>query len=121
VAESVFGSGSVEMSATWDHQGADIRVTYNRKHINIQVKKETKSREVRIEKTHSKKLDGISRTVHYFVPNMDIIRSPKKKNGQFKKAYKTFHAAYLKKKLLRVLPNGFVIFEKPMFRQLKQS
>ena len=38
VAESVFGTGSVEMSETLDHQGADFRVTYKSKKLNYQKK-----------------------------------------------------------------------------------
>ena len=40
VAESVFGDGTVAMSAELDHQGADFQVNYKNKILNYQVKKE---------------------------------------------------------------------------------
>src|SRR3990167_5419528 len=52
VAESVFGEGTVAMSAELDHQGADFQVKYRGVIINYQVKKATFSREVRQEKKY---------------------------------------------------------------------
>ena len=79
VAESVFGTGSVEMSETLDHQGADFRVTYKSKKLNYQVKKETHSREVRKQKESKIKLDGEFIDILYNVPTNDIFDNPKTK------------------------------------------
>lgn len=118
IAGEVFGCENIAMSADLDHKGADFRVIYSTP-INVQVKKETKSREVRMEKTFQKKLDGIFVTIRYFVPQLKVIQEPKKKNGETKKAYHEFHEQYLKPEFLDVLPNGFVIFQPALFKKLK--
>ena len=118
VAGGVFGYKNVSMSGDLDHKGADFRVIYTIP-LNVQVKKETKSREVRMEKTFQKKLDGAFVTIHYFVPQLKIIQEPKKRNGEYKKAYSEFSDRYLKPKFLHVLPNGFVVFQPALFEKLK--
>ncbi|MEK7515796.1 MAG: TaqI family restriction endonuclease [Patescibacteria group bacterium] len=112
MAGEVFGYENIAMSGDLDHKGADFRILYDTP-INVQVKKETKSREVRIEKTFQKKLDGVFVTIRYFVPQLKVIQEPKKRNGNLKKAYYEFHKQYLEPRYLSVLPNGFVIFQLP--------
>src|SRR3989344_2591502 len=58
IAESVFGNGSVAMSADLDHEGADFQVQYRDKILNYQVKKTSFSREVRKGKESKTKIKG---------------------------------------------------------------
>ncbi len=117
VAESVFGAGSVEMSETLDHQGADFRVTYKNKKLNYQVKKETHSREVRKQKESKIKLDGEFIDILYSVPTNDIFDNPKTKKGEWRKPYKEFIA----NKNLERFNNGFVVFTPTIFKIKKKE
>lgn len=121
VAESVFGSGSVEMSSELDHQGADFRVTYKDKKLNYQVKKETFSREVRKEKNTKKNLDGKFINIIYKVPNFDIMQNPYKKSGEFRKAYNEFKEDWIDTGRIKLLANGFVIFTGKIFEKEKSN
>src|SRR3989339_727674 len=71
VAEAVFGSGTIAMSADLDHHGADFQVNYHGKILNYQVKKRTYSREVRQEKKGKKKIAGQFIDIKYEVPSAD--------------------------------------------------
>lgn len=115
VAESVFGEGSVAMSAELDHQGADFQVKYRGKVLNYQVKKKTFSREVRAEKKSKKVIDGKFIDIKYEVPSDDYFVNPKKKDGTYKLPYSRFMA----NKELKRLPNGFVIFTPYAFKREK--
>ena len=107
VAESVFGDGTVAMSAELDHRGADFQVKYRDKILNYQVKKKSLGREVRQEKPKSANpLTGEFVDINYEVPSSDYFENPKKKNGEYKLPYKRFE----ENKELKRLPNGFVIF-----------
>lgn len=121
VAREVFGSENVRMSTELDHKGADLQIKYNGSIVNVQIKKETKSREVRIQKSSKSKLPGIQVDLHYFVPNTQILQNPRKRNGEYKKAFKEFYNEYLKKDLLTVLPTGFVVFQPAIFESIKQE
>jgi hypothetical protein len=118
VAEAVFGTGSVKMSAELDHQGADIRVEYKGRHINYQVKK-TSYAGVRSSRPLSRrsKLDGENIDIFYEVPTNDIFTEPKKKSGDYKEAYKRF--SYDKR--LRRFDNGFVTFTELVFKVKKDE
>jgi len=120
VADVVFNEGIVNMSEDLDHSGADFQIVAGKKILNFQVKKETQSREVRAEKKSKRKIKGKFITIKYEVPNFDDIKNNQKKDGNFKAGYKRFYNKYLKKKLLRVLDNGFVIFEKNYFIPFKK-
>jgi TaqI restriction endonuclease len=117
VAESVFGAGSVAMSAELDHEGADFRVTYKGRNINYQVKKETFSREVRKEKVAKFKLDGEFVDILYKVPANDIFENPKTKKGELRKPYKEFIA----NKNLERFANGFIVFTPAIFKAKKKE
>ena len=106
VAESVFGVGSVNMSEDLDHAGADFQVTYKRKILNYQVKKETMSREVRQGKKGKIKIKGQFIDIKYNVPSGDYFENPKKLNGEFKTPYLRF----VNDKTLNRFDNGFVVF-----------
>ena len=112
VAESVFGSGTVEMSSILDRQGADFRVVYREKILNYQVKKKSLGREVRQEKPKSKNpLSGEFIDIKYEVPSDDYFKNPKKKDGDYKLPYKRF----MNNKTLKRLNNGFVVFTAVIF------
>lgn len=117
VAESVFGNGTVTMSADLDHEGADFQVIYKNKILNYQVKKASFSREVRQEKESKKKIKGQFVDIKYEVPSEDYFKNPKKKNGEYKLSYKRF----VKNKDLKRLPNGFVIFTSNIFLKKKRK
>ena len=119
VSESVFGEDTVEMSSELDHQGADFRVTYKGRKLNYPVKKETFSREVRVEKKPKKQLDGKFIKIVYKVPNFDMLLEPNKKSGGFKKAYSEFKAEWLDTGKIKILNNGFTVFTPKIFEEEK--
>lgn len=115
VAESVYGDGTVAMSADLDHHGADFQVKYHGVILNYQVKKATFSREVRAEKKSKKIIDGKFIDIKYEVPSDDYFVNPKKKDGTDKLPYSRFMA----NKELKRLPNGFVVFTPFAFERKK--
>lgn len=121
IAEEVFWEWSVNMSEELDHAWADFRVNYKGKIINIQVKKITKSREVRREKITKNKIEWDFINIEYFVPNYNIIVNNKKNNWDLRKWYIDFKEKYLDKNYLAILHNWFVIFQQWLFAEIKQE
>jgi hypothetical protein len=117
VAESVFGDGTVAMSAELDHQGADFQVVYKNKTLNYQVKKATFSREVRQEKKSKNQIKGEFIDIKYEVPSDDYFKNPKKKDGEYKLPYSRF----IENKELKRFPNGFVVFTSFPFEKKKKE
>ncbi|MBU0964108.1 TaqI family restriction endonuclease [Patescibacteria group bacterium] len=117
VAESVFGDGTVAMSAELDHQGADFQVVYKDIILNYQVKKTTFSREVRREKKSKNQLKGEFIDINYEVPSYDYFENPKKKDGSYKLPYVRFK----NNKELTLFPNGFVVFTPLVFEKKKSE
>lgn len=117
VAESVFGDGTVAMSAELDHQGADFQVTYKNKTLNYQVKKATFSREVRQEKKSKNQIKGEFIDIKYEVPSDDYFKNPKKKDGEYKLPYLRF----IENKELKRFTNGFVVFTPFPFEKKKKE
>ena len=118
VAESVFGDGTVAMSADLDHQGADFQVNYLGQVFNYQVKKKSLGREVRQEKPKAKNpLPGSFVDIKYEVPSRDYFENPKKKDGEYKLPYKRFQD----NKELKRFPNGFVVFTPYAFKKKKKE
>jgi len=118
IAESVFGDGTVAMSADLDHQGADFQVNYLSQVFNYQVKKKSLGREVRQEKPKAKNpLPGSFVDIKYEVPSSDYFENPKKKNGEYKLPYKRFQD----NKELKRFPNGFVVFTPYAFEKKKKE
>jgi hypothetical protein len=114
VAESVFGDGSVSMSAKLDSQGADIRVEYKKHFLNYQVKKTSHSGVKSGRPLPRKgKLKGEPIDIKYEVPVS--LSDPKTKKGEFRKPYLRF----LKDKRTKALSNGFVVFTKLTFEPKK--
>lgn len=119
VTESVFGSGTVEMSEELDRKGADIRVTYKDKKINYQVKKESYSGVIGRPKEVKKQLDGEDIVIEYCIIDKNLVEK-QKKNGGYYAAYKWFLSK--KKELgLEILKNGFVIFTPAKFELKKRE
>jgi hypothetical protein len=115
VAESVFGKGSVSMSAQLDSQGADIRVEYKGQFLNYQVKKTSHSGVKSGRPLPRKgKLKGEAVDIKYEVPVS--LSDHKTKKGEFRKSYLRF----LKDKRTKALSNGFVVFTKLAF-ELKKT
>ncbi|MFH1462462.1 MAG: TaqI family restriction endonuclease [bacterium] len=117
VAESVFGEGSVAMSAKLDHQGADFQAKYRGKILNYQVKKTSFSREVRQEKKSKTKIRGQFIDIKYEVPSEDYFKNPKKKDGEYKLPYLRF----VQNKELNRFPNGFIVFTSLAFARNKKE
>lgn len=116
VAEEVFGTGSVSMSAKLDSQGADIRVEYKNSFFNYQVKK-TSFSGVKSSRPLPKKkvLDGEAIDIKYEVPM--CLSDPKTKKGEYRKPYLRFQ----KDKRTIALKNSFVVFTKFAFEPQKEE
>jgi len=116
VAESVFGEGSVSMSAELDHQGADIRVEYRGHFLNYQVKKASfagvKSSRLLPRK---ESLEGEAIDIFYEVPT--CLSDPKKKDGEYRRPYLRF----LEDTRTEAFDNGFVVFTQEAFLPKKQE
>lgn len=117
VAESVFGDGTVAMSAELDHQGADFQVVYKNNMLNYQVKKATFSREVRQAKKSNNQIKGEFIDLKYEVPSEDYFKNPRKKDGEYKLPYLRF----TENKELKRFPNGFVVFAPFPFENKKKE
>lgn len=117
VTESVFGEGTVAMSAVLDHQGADFQVQYRGATLNYQVKKSTFSREARQEKRSKKILIGKFIDIKYEVPSEDYFVNPKRRDG----AYKLPYLRFISNKELKRLSNGFVVFTPFVFEKEKEE
>lgn len=116
VAESVFGNGTVSMSAELDSQGADIRVDYKGHFLNYQVKKTSHSGVMsRRPLPRKRKLKGEPIDIKYEVPN--VLSSPKTKKGEFRKPYLRF----LEDKRTKAFENGFVVFTPETFLPKKKE
>lgn len=116
VAEVVFGAKSVNMKTELDRKGIDIQIIYKTQVINLQVKKESLSREVRQGKK-IKQSDVIIYDLPYNVPNDQVFKNPKKISGEFRKPYLDF----MSNTNLRRLDNGFVIFTINYFVKIKKE
>lgn len=122
VAESVFGSGTVQMSEMLDHQDADIQVSYKGHILNYDVKKEANSGVMGRSQKPKKPIPGEKISIRYFVPNYDTILHPNKKRGSgFKKAFIVFKENFLDTNILAVFKNGFVVFMPTIFETKKKE
>lgn len=117
VAESVFGDGTVAMSAELDHQGADFQIKYRGKILNYQVKKQSFSREVRQGKQTKIPIEGEFIDIKYEVPSDDYFKNPRKKDGDYKLPYLRF----TQNKELQRFSNGFVVFTPYAFINKKKE
>ena len=82
VAEDLYGDGMIEMSAELDYQGIDMRINSPHKTVNIQIKKETVSREVRTAWQFTRNNHTVVQLV-YEVPGCE----PFNKNGKEKHSF----------------------------------
>jgi hypothetical protein len=89
----------VIMSSELDSQGIDIRIIG---HNDFGVKKVTKRRDITIS---DKEKEGVV-PIRYWVPNSDVLKNPKTKNGSYKKPYLDFK----NDERIDILSNGFIIF-----------
>ncbi len=107
-AEELYGKGNVSMSAELDYKGIDIQITTTESTYNIQIKKETLSREVRVPWQRMKNGVPIV-TIHYEVPGCDPKTSTGKNSVPFQRWMEKW------KGRLDRLDNGFIIFRPQMF------
>ena len=110
VAESVFGDGSVEMSAELDWQGIDMRISNSGKQVNVQIKKESLSREVRKPYPITKRKQKIINLV-YEVPGCDPLTPTGKESQPFKRWRDKWSGK------LERLDNGFIVFRPMIFNK----
>ena len=108
VAEELHGQGSVDMSTELDYAGIDIRITTGGVVFNIQVKKETLSREVRTPQKITKRDTPITQ-ITYEIPGCD----PRTPTGKLSVPFRRWEDKWLNK--LERLDNGFIIFLPGMF------
>lgn len=110
VANSIYPK--VDMSADLDYSGIDMRIYTNLKnnqYINIQIKKETVSREVRTPWIGLKNGEQITNITYEI-----IYRSPLTPTGRICIPYKRWKDRWSNK--LKKLDNGFIIFLPEMFK-----
>lgn len=107
-AEEIYGRGNVKMSAELDYRGVDIRICDGDEIVNVQIKKETMSREVRAPWQTLRHKEKII-MVCYEVPSIP----PLTKTGKQSKPFSDWREKWDGK--LRRLDNGFIIFLPEMF------
>ena len=104
VAEELYGQGRVQMNSDLDYSGIDIRVKRNDKSpLNIQIKKDTLSREVRVPRPITKRNVQIV-LIEYAVPGCGPTTPTGKESIPFQRWSRKW-----RNKLER-LDNGFIIF-----------
>ena len=107
-AEEIYGRGNVAMNADLDYSGIDMRLTDGNDIVNIQIKKETMSREVRAPWQGMRQKQKIVFVV-YEVPGCD----PLTKTGKPSKPFNDWREKWGGK--LERLDNGFIVFLPGMF------
>lgn len=107
-AEEVYGGGNVEMSAPLDYSGIDMRIKDGERIINIQIKKETMSREVRAA-WHGLKKGVPIVNLMYAVPGCDRLN----RKGEERIPFRRWREKWQGK--LAYLDNGFIVFLPGMF------
>lgn len=107
-AEEIYGRGNVEMSTDLDYRGIDMRILTQEECFNIQIKKETMSREVRAPWHITRYQEQIT-VITYEVPRS----GPLTKTGKHSKPFNDWQTKWVGK--LERLNNGFIIFTTEMF------
>lgn len=107
-AEIIYGKGSVSMRAELDYAGIDMQIADGAGTVNIQVKKESMSREIRAPWQFTRKQTKIV-VVTYEVPG----KGPLTKTGKPCKPFNDWREKWRGK--LERLDNGFIIFLPDMF------
>jgi len=108
VADAIYKK--VNMSAELDYSGIDMQIYFNdNKYINLQIKKESLSREIRVPKKIKNRSKQEIINITYEVPGKDRFL----KNGDERLPFKRWKEKWGKK--LDILDNGFVIFLPQMF------
>ena len=103
-AESLYGVGNVRMSAPLDYNGVDIQLQTEQGEINIQIKKETLSREARQPKPKKRKEIKIVE-ITYEVPGCAPVTP---KTGRPSQSFERWQEKWRGK--LKRLDNGFIVF-----------
>lgn len=107
-AEKIYGKGKVRMSAELDYQGIDMRIQHGGQVIDVQIKKESLSREVRAPWRNMKKSVTVI-MLTYEVPGCSQYTKTGKESVPFKRWEEKWRGK------LDVLPNDFVVFLPDMF------
>lgn len=104
MAEEIYGCSSVEMSSELDYKGVDLRIKSNDKFNNVQIKKDTVSREV--QRPWSKQKPAFKEPI--IIVEYEVPEDPYKKYGNCRKPYLRWKKKWAGK--LKRLDNGFIIF-----------
>ena len=112
LAEKIYGEANVTMNAELDWKGIDFRVLKGNSEFNMQVKKDTMSREVRAP------YKGMKHNVEIRTIVYKVTGERYKKNGEERKPFKDWKERWDGK--LDVLDNGFVVFRKGIFDALEE-
>lgn len=119
VAEDIFGVGHVEMSEALDRKNIDFKINYNDFDFGIQIKKESKRRDARVEPLTIRKSEIKIFNLYYFVPTKNDFDNPHykigSKKGQLKPQLLNFINYNQEEGILERLENGFVIFTRNSF------
>ena len=107
-AEEIYGEKNVVMSAELDYQGIDMKFIYKKEEINIQIKKETLSREVRMPWQFTKKNNQIINITYEITSS-----GPKTPGGKTSIPFTRWQEKWGDK--LERLNNGFIVFKPTMF------
>lgn len=107
--EELFPKDTVVMNHILDAQGIDMRVVGK---ADYGVKKVTNRRDIHI---RGKEKEGVI-PIKYWVPKIQDLKNPKKKNGDFRVGYLSF----IEDGRLDFLENGFIIFNENVFLNVKK-
>lgn len=107
--EEQFPEDKVLMDNFLDSKGIDIRVEGKN---DYGVKKVSKRQDIHISENEK---DGVI-PIKYWVPKIDDLKNPKKNNGEYRKGY----LAFKQDGRLDFLENGFIIFNKKVFSDVKK-
>jgi len=104
----IFGAEAVTMNTELDQSNCDIKLKIEDEYINIQVKKESYSKERRLRPKGKKVMEGKLINFTYKLFSSDVIVNPLKINGEARKETIRFK----RNKKVDMLENGFTIFKK---------
>lgn len=107
--KELYPNDKVIMNDVLDAEGVDMRVEGKK---DYGVKKVSKRQDIHI---HGIEKDGVV-PIKYWVPNINDLKNPKKKNGEYRVGY----LAFQQDGRLDFLENGFIIFNEKVFLDVEK-
>lgn len=111
LAESIVGIGKVEMSAELDWRGKDMVINNGNGSVNLQIRKESFSREVRQPHTIKRRTEAIT-VITYEVSPQPLTPKKRKESKPFLDWKQKWQGK------LKRLDNGFIIFQPDIYKGL---